>query len=168
MVTFLDKCSHKTLITARRVSVYYSPRLSMYVSVPAHYYLQQLSFFFENEWIMNELNSRLEWITSYQFSQCVNASIKFPFFSRWVCVLCMHFMYQGKVVWASANRTTRQPEGIWYRTVKLTDDFIYAFLPAGVAVSPSPNGRVKLPQSHFWYLDKPLWDLQTQMGMSTD
>ena len=43
-------------------------------------------------------------------------------------------------VGASADRTARQSEGVWHRTVELTDDLIDSFLPAGVAVSPSPDG----------------------------
>lgn len=75
------------------------------------------------------------------------------------CKSAFECMYQIKVVHFSANRTTRQPERIGYRAIKLTDNLIDPFLPAGVAVSPSPNGRVKLPQSHFRNLNKPLWHL---------
>lgn len=45
-----------------------------------------------------------------------------------------------KVVGSSADRTAGQSEGVGHRTVELTDDLIYPFLPAGVAVPPSPNG----------------------------
>lgn len=60
----------------------------------------------------------------------------------------------------SADRATRQPEGIWDRTVEFANDFIYPLLPAGVAVSPSPDGGVELPESDFGHLDKPLWNLK--------
>lgn len=45
-----------------------------------------------------------------------------------------------KVVGTSADRTSRQSEGVRDGTVELTDDLIDSFLPAGVAVSPSPDG----------------------------
>lgn len=54
--------------------------------------------------------------------------------------LCVYAFILIHVDQSSANRTTWQSEGIWYRTVKLTNDFIDSFLPAGVAVSPSPDG----------------------------
>lgn len=73
-------------------------------------------------------------------------------------------MYRMRALPLSANRTTGQPEGIRNRAVEFTDDLIDPFLPAGVAVSPRPNGRVKLPQSHVRYLDEPLRHLQTEEG----
>ena len=76
----------------------------------------------------------------------VSALIQFTSFSE--LVSCMHLCTCTRRRW-SAHRTAGQSEGVRYRTVQLTDDFINPFLPAGVAVPPSPDGRVKLPQSHF-------------------
>lgn len=79
------------------------------------------------------------------------------------CVLCVHLC-----VLTSADGAAGQPESIWYGAVELTDDFVYSFLPAGVAVPPSPNSRVELPQSHLGHLDKPLWDLRRETWTSED
>lgn len=86
-------------------------------------------------------------------------SLSSSYFSR------MHFgmrpharSHSGRTT--SADRATRQPEGIWDRTVEFANDFIYPLLPAGVAVSPSPDGGVELPESDFGHLDKPLWNLK--------
>lgn len=86
-------------------------------------------------------------------------SLSSSYFSR------MHFgmrpharSHSGRTT--SADRATRQPEGIWDRTVEFANDFIYPLLPAGVAVSPGPDGGVELPESDFGHLDKPLWNLK--------
>lgn len=81
------------------------------------------------------------------FSQCgivqfMNALTKSPTFSKLVFSrmhLCIWIHVPDKGG-SSADGTTRQSEGVWHRTVELTDNFIYPFLPAGVAVSSSPNG----------------------------
>lgn len=76
-----------------------------------------------------------------------------------ICGAC-GYRYIEKAVGPSADRTTRQSESIWDWTVEFANYFIYPLLPAGVAVSPSPNGWVELPQCHLGHLDKPLWDLK--------
>lgn len=76
-----------------------------------------------------------------------------------ICGAC-GYRYKEKAVGPSADRTTRQSESIWDWTVEFANYFIYPLLPAGVAVSPSPNGWVELPQSHLGHLNKPLRDLK--------
>lgn len=49
----------------------------------------------------------------------------------------------------SAHGAAGQSEGVWDGTVQLADNLVDSFLPTGVAVPPSPNGGVELPQSHL-------------------
>lgn len=92
---------------------------------------------------MNELKCILNGILhviSHVLKYFANAFINFPSFSKCVFVHAFVHMYQMKAVQSSANRAARQSEGVWYKAVKLTDNFVNSFLPAGVVVSSGPNG----------------------------
>lgn len=162
MVTFLHKCYHKTLITALSVS---SLLLILFIYSCMSAFLH--TFTLLSEWIMNKMSCRTDlYILVVPTWNCTD---KIPPLSLRFCACVCAFGssmsgIRVPVAWASADGTTRQSEGIWYRTVKLTNDFINPLLPAGVAVSASPNGWVKLPQGHLGHLDEPLWDLQAAMS----
>lgn len=112
--------------------------------------------------LFQSVASKIKRISSVQLPQCECCN-RIPFFPYvcvlYVCVCAFGHLYPLRAAPSSADRTTGQSEGIWYGTVELADNLIYPFLPAGVAVSPSPNGGIKLPQSHLRHLDEPLWDL---------
>lgn len=100
-----------------------------------------------------------DWVGCFSLWMTWRSSLLSVTFYTCICGAC-GYRYKEKAVGPSADRTTRQSESIWDWTVEFANYFIYPLLPAGVAVSPSPNGRVELPQSYLGHLDKPLWDLK--------
>lgn len=107
----------------------------------------------------NKQKINLRIIEQVSLVEMFHKSLSSCYFSR------MHFWMRPHArshSWrtTSADRATRQSEGIRDRTVEFANYFIYPLLPAGVAVSPSPNGGVELPESDLGHLDKPLWNLK--------